>query len=245
MAKPAARLHLTAEHVARVERTEADPGPEPGTEEFKDHEYDEWAARLMADHRGGDVWVFAYGSLIWNPVFEFSEQRRAVAHGWHRAFCLRMARWRGTHDLPCLMMALDRGGSCTGIAYRLPPEDHLGQVRRLLIRELDDKPASNVPRWITAQTARGPLQALTFVALKNGRSYVKDLTPKRVAHTLARAAGDLGSAAQYLFRTVSMLEEHGIRDRNLWELQRLVAKEIDGMDIPENRKIDGICPACG
>jgi len=228
MAKQRTRLSLTAEHVARVERLEPDPGPEPGTMEHLDQEYDEWAAALLAGHTGA-LWVFAYGSLIWNPEFESVEQHRAVAAGWHRAFCLRMARWRGTHTMPCLMMALDRGGSCTGIAYRLPPGGEHAQVRKLLYRELDDKPASNVPRWITVSTAEGPVRALTFVADRKGRSYAGRLPPGEVAHVLARAAGNFGSATQYLYRTVGMLEQHGIRDRNLWRLQHLVAAEIDKM----------------
>ena len=161
-------MALTAELVARVERTEPDPGPEPGTREHTDAEYDAFVEDLLTQHLPVDLWVFAYGSLIWNPVFEFVEKRRAVAAGWHRSFCLRMARWRGTHEVPCLMMALDRGGSCSGLVYRLTDGDHAGQVKRLLLRELDDKPASNVPRWITVTTATGPVRALAFVAAPDG-----------------------------------------------------------------------------
>ena len=228
MAPPDRKMTLTAELVARVERTEPDPGPEPGTREHTDSEYDDFVEGLLAEHNAEPLWIFAYGSLIWNPVLETVEKRRAVAAGWHRSFCLRMARWRGTHELPCLMMALDRGGSCSGLVYRLPDGQKRGQMKRLLLRELDDMPASNVPRWITVATENGPVRALAFVAAPNGRSYAGKLPHGEVARVLARAAGDLGSAAQYLYRTVTMLEEHGIHDRNLWQIQDLVAREIEG-----------------
>ncbi len=222
-------MSLTPELVAMVERTEPDPGPEPGTREPTDAEYDTMTAALLTEHAPKDLWIFAYGSLIWNPVFEVAESRSATVDGWHRAFCLWMKRWRGTHDVPCLMMALDRGGSCEGIAYRLPAGDHAQHLRRILVRELDDIPISNQPAWVDVMTPDGMVKALTFVAAADGRSYAGKLPLTEVARVLARAAGDLGSATQYLYRTVLMLEEKGIRDVNLWELQHFVAEEIQGL----------------
>ena len=71
----------------------------------------------------GEVWIFAYGSLIWKPAFDFVEQRIGHLHGWHRSFCLGWdRRFRGSTERPGLMMALDRGGECEGVAYRLPPQ---------------------------------------------------------------------------------------------------------------------------
>ncbi|WP_352646512.1 gamma-glutamylcyclotransferase [Mesorhizobium sp. M0136] len=130
---------------------------------------------------------------------------------------------RGTRDLPALMLALDRGGSCKGVVYRLPAEDHFGQLGRLMRREIDANPPTNVPRWIWVKTSDGPLRALAFVAAPDGKAYAGRLPLDQVAKTLARAAGHWGSSAQYLFRTVSMLEESGIRDRNV---QDLVAQHI-------------------
>ena len=77
-----------------------------------------------------------------------SSSAAPIAPGWHRAFCLKLTRWRGTREIPALMMALDRGGSCTGLAYRLPEGDRLEQIERLLRRETDSVPATNVARWI-------------------------------------------------------------------------------------------------
>ena len=220
-------VKLTAELVARVERMEPDPGPEPGTTEHTDAEFDGIVAALLLEYKPEGLWVFAYGSLIWNPEFEFLESRGATANGWHRSFCLKLTRWRGTRELPALMLALDRGGSCRGVAYRLPAQDHFGQLGLLMRREIDANPPTNVPRWISVKTDKGTVRALAFVATPGGNAYAGKQSLEKVAHVLARAAGHWGSCAQYLFCTVTMLEEHGIRDRNVWRIQSLVAQEIE------------------
>lgn len=222
-------MDLSAHLVALVERTEPDPGPEPGTAEHTDADFAQMAEALLAQFDPEHLWVFAYGSLIWNPEFRIAEQRRAVARGWHRSFCLTLTRWRGTRELPALMLALDRGGTCVGMAYRLPAGDNHGQIVRLLQREIDANPPTNVPRWIGVATAEGPIRALAFVALPGGKAYAGRRPLPEVAKVLARAAGHWGSAAQYAFNTISKLEEHGIRDRNLWRIQKLIASEIRAM----------------
>ena len=219
-------MDLTAELVELVDRLEPDPGPEPGTTDHTDVELAEMAHRILAQHDPKDFWVFAYGSLIWNPEFESVEHSRAVAHGWHRAFCLQITRWRGTRELPGLMMALDRGGSCAGVAYRLPPHDNHGHVLRLLEREIDAKPPTNIPRWIKVRTPGRDILALAFVAKQDGRAYAGKRSLPEVAANLASAAGHWGTMASYAFQTIARLEDHGIHDRNLWQLQKMVAAEI-------------------
>jgi cation transport protein ChaC len=86
-------LTLTQELVARVERVEPDPGPEPGTSEHTEAELKTMVEELLQEHTPQHLWVFAYGSLIWNPEFEVVESRPAVASGWHRSFCLKLTRW--------------------------------------------------------------------------------------------------------------------------------------------------------
>lgn len=221
------RRKLTAELVAQVERFEPDPGPEPGTFEHTPAEFEAMAGDLLRQYTPQDLWVFAYGSLIWNPEFEFDERRSATAYGWHRSFCLTLTRWRGTRELPALMLALDRGGSCQGVAFRLPAPDHFKQIALLLAREIDANPPTNIARWITVKTQSGPLRALAFVATRDGKAYAGKLPMDQVAQVLARAAGHWGSAAQYLFRTVTMLREQGIRDRNMSRIESLVAQEIE------------------
>jgi len=226
MPKAKEPLALTPELVALVERMEPDPGPEPGRHDATDEEFTAMADEVLAGAPAGDLWLFAYGSLIWNPDHDFVQQTRAIALGWHRSFCLTLTRWRGTREVPALMMALDRGGSCTGVAYRLPPGDRMKQIEVLLRRETDGIPATNVARWISVNTTAGPIRALAFVASRQGPAYAGPQPHPVAAQIIARAAGHWGSAATYLQRTVAKLDEHGIRDRNLWELQKLVAEEI-------------------
>lgn len=225
-------MELTAELVALVERTEPDPGPMPGQPDPTEADLDATAAALLANRPDGPLWLFAYGSLIWKPELEHLETRQARAHGWHRRFCMRLTRWRGTREVPGLMMALDRGGSCAGLAYRLRDADPHGQLVRLLVRETDSRRPTNVPRWMPLATPSGPLHALAFVASPEGANYAGRLPQSVVARTLARAAGHWGSGAQYLYNTVTQLEAHGIRDRNLWALQARVAAEIRRLALP-------------
>ena len=124
------------------------------------------------------------------------------------------------------MLALDRGGTCVGIANRLPSGDNHRQIVRLLEREIDANPPTNVPRWIDVSTTEGTVKALAFVALRSGPAYAGKKPLAEVARVLSRAAGHWGSAAQYAFNTIHKLEEHGIRDRNMWKIQKLMAAEI-------------------
>jgi glutathione-specific gamma-glutamylcyclotransferase len=220
-------MALTAELVARCHRAEPDPGPEPGYPEFTEKDYDAATATLLAQRKEtGPLWLFAYGSLIWKPEFDSVEHRRATVHGWHRAFCLELMRWRGSPQQPGLMLGLQRGGRCDGVAYRLPDGDHAAQLGRLLRREVSDASSMLAVRWLAADIGGEKHQALVFWVDTGQLNYFVKLPLPEVAHVLARACGHVGSGAEYLFHTVSKLEEFGIRDRNLWRLQQMVADEI-------------------
>ncbi|HEY3146608.1 MAG TPA: gamma-glutamylcyclotransferase, partial [Dongiaceae bacterium] len=145
-------MALTAELVAHCERHEPDPGPEAGRRYFTDAEYEAAAARIIAQAPPGPLWVFAYGSLIWKPAIETIDHRRAVAHGWHRAFCLKLTRYRGSAAQPGLMMGLRRGGRCKGMVHRIADDHRQALVARLLRREVgNDKHLTGV-RWINVDT---------------------------------------------------------------------------------------------
>jgi cation transport protein ChaC len=219
-------MALTSELVAQCHRVEPDPGPWPGYQPFADADYDAAAGALLKQKPPGPLWVFAYGSLLWKPAFDPVEQRRATAHGWHRAFTLELKRWRGSPQQPGLMMALERGGRCDGVVYRLAETDEAGQLIRLLRREVGSPIALRAARWVAVDAAGEKLRALTFWVGPKGLERHVRLPLPRVAEILARACGHVGSGAEYLFHTVSKLEELGIRDRNLWRLQQLVAEEI-------------------
>lgn len=220
------QMSLTPELVARCERPESDPGPNPLFTVITPEELDDLTARLQGELSGGDLWLFAYGSLIWRPNFSFAEHRRGVIHGWHRAFCLEITRWRGTPRQPGLMMALERGGSCTGVAFRLPDGEHREHIRNLVGREITAQVDLGMVRWVVVRTDDGPVRALVFWAGPKGDGIALKHPLEQVAWVLARACGHGGSCASYLYNTVAKLEEFGFHDKNLWRLQELVAREI-------------------
>lgn len=228
-------MTLTADHVARLARDIPDPGfqPFPGMVAITQADYDEIAADLIAQAPKDGLWVFAYGSLIWNPEFAFVEKRIGRARGWHRAFCLGWDyRFRGNREQPGLMLALDRGGSCTGLVYRFPPDALEANMHILLRREMSMLPTAFPARWITVETQDGPVKALTFAMNRKSGRYIADLGDAAMADMLATACGFRGSMAEYLFATVSHLEEMGIHDRYLWRLQELTAARIDALHQP-------------
>lgn len=219
-------MTLTDELVSLSLRAELDPGPDPQRIPLTEFEFESLAKRLCHESEGGPLWVFAYGSLIWKPDFEAVEARRGAARGWHRSFCLEMTRWRATQNQPGLMMALDRGGLCNGVVFRLSDKNRLDQIRRLIRREVGTMHDASTVRWLPVQTPQGPVRALVFWAGPTGERVSRKLPLETVARVLARACGHMGSCAEYLYLTVKHLEEWGIRDRNLWRLQQLVAAEI-------------------
>lgn len=225
-------MALTPEHVAKVQRALDDPGPDPTWLYHADEDYDALVQGLLASHPGGpETWLFAYGSLIWKPELAHTDMRRGTAQAWHRSFCFKIERFRGTKNQPGLMMSLDRGGQCRGVVLKLPQEDLKGQLDKLLRREITVKPPNNIPRWISVETDRGPLRAIAFVMNRQSRFYTGKLPLEEVADVLASACGHWGSGAEYLYNTVAHLEENGVRDRNLWRLQALVAERIQARSV--------------
>jgi glutathione-specific gamma-glutamylcyclotransferase len=221
-------MALSPDHIARVHRQVDDAGPPPGQQQQTDADYADWVARIAATHPDPSrpTQLFAYGSLIWKPEADYRAERTGVARGWHRAFCLRMHRFRGTPEQPGLMMALDRGGQCRGVLYELPQDDLERQLGGLFRREFTVKPINSMPRWLVVQTADGPVTALGFVMNRNSPYYTGRLSPEEVARTLATACGHWGTGAEYLMNTVRHLEARGIHDSGLWRLQQLVARAI-------------------
>ncbi len=225
---------LTAAHVARTRREVPDPGLPEGWTPFTDEEYAALARRLVAEAPRQPIGVFAYGSLIWKPDFPVGARREGVAHGWHRSFCLEIHRWRGSPEIPGLMLALERGGSTRGLVLEIAAGHEHEAVETLLRRELVARQLQRNARWITVRTARGSERALTFYAGTRDRIVVS-LPVEEQARRLARACGHGGSGAEYLHNTVQHLHEAGIHDRYLWRLERLVAEEIERGGIPECR----------
>jgi len=221
-------VRLTRELVGRIPRNEHDPGPLPSY--LSEAERAASLAATLAHPRARQpVWVFGYGSLIWKPGFPFAERRVGSLYGYHRQFCLLVKRFRGTPEVPGLMLGLERGGICRGVVYRLSETERDEALKTVWAREI--LTAAYVPHWADVRTPEGTVRAIAFVINRGHERYTGRLSDEAVADALARACGHIGSCAEYLLETVTHLEELGIRDRNLWRLQSLVAERIAGRTV--------------
>jgi cation transport protein ChaC len=185
---------------------------------------------LNAKPKGAGWWVFAYGSLLWNPLFPFAESRRASVHGLHRRFCLLSLASRGTPDAPGLVLGLDRGGSCRGVAYRLPAPLAMDELHLLWRREMVT--GAYLPRWLHVDCDGRAQIALGFVVRRDHAQYTPKLTIDEQAEVIARASGAFGSSADYLERTRVSLATHGIVDLYLERLAARVAARALVADTP-------------
>lgn len=223
-------LALTPAHVAKVHRPMPRLERRAGLRGLTDADFEEAAARLLAENRGAPFWVFAYGSLIWKPAFDHIAARPCVVPGWRRSFCLNLTNWRATPEVPGLMLALDRGGSCQGMAYLMPGDAPQERMVRLLKREVDAHEDLPWQRWITARSGGESFRALGFwCAPRTPDPDLVRIAPAEQAARLARAVGHVGSCAEYLLNTVEHLERLGLHDRYLWRMQALVAAEIEAL----------------
>ncbi len=175
--------------------------------------------KTLAEHDPAtDLHVFGYGSLIWNPAFHFVESHPALLRGLHRRFCLKMLSGRGTREKPGLMLALDHGGACKGVVFRIAAQAAREELGILWRREMYGG-AYNA-RWITVRTAAGPVRAITFVINRKHPRYMPELSVPEMAAIIATACGEIGSCREYLENTVRHLGALGLRDSGL---ERIVA----------------------
>jgi glutathione-specific gamma-glutamylcyclotransferase len=223
------KLVLTPELVARVDRKLPDPGPDADREPMTDTDYAATRDDVLHSLDGRTLWIFGYGSLLWNPGFDFVERLPARLRGWHRSFCIQLKRFRGSPEQPGLMLALDHGGSCKGEVFRVASGTEQAEIEKLLRREIPYRRLMRAWRLVEVDIHGKRQQVLTFYAgIRRDFFYVR-LPIHQQAHMLARAAGHGGSGAAYLHQTVMKLEELGIHDTYLWQLQHLVAAEIRAM----------------
>ncbi len=182
---------------------------------------DSLTAMMKARPKGAGWWVFAYGSLLWNPLFPFAEARPAILRGLHRRFCLRSLASRGTPDLPGLVLGLDRGGACTGVAYRLPAPVAMDELHLLWRREM--VVGAYRPRWVRVRSGEREIHALTFAVRHAHPQYAGRLSLEEEARIIAGAKGAFGSSLDYLERTRVALVTHGIIDPYLEGIAARVA----------------------
>ena len=220
-------MSLTPELVARCHRVVADAGPLPGQPHLTDSDYEELVDQTLATRPGhSPLWLFAYGSLIWKPEIEHLDERVAMLRGWHRSFCINQPRWRGTPERPGLMMGLDRGGACKGVAFRLPDAEPREQLAKLFRREMTVKPATYTPRWLRLETEDGHMTALGFTVSRQGLGLCRTSSRRGCCSRAGQGLRPLGIMRRLSLQYRRNLEARGIHDRHLWRLQELVAAEI-------------------
>ena len=196
-----------------------------------EHEFNASLERILVDwNPEHDLWVFCYGSLIWNPLFHYVERQNVIVHGFHRSFCLRSRHGRGSVEEPGLMLGLDFGGCCNGVALRIRADEVRHELMLVWRREMAI--GSYAPRWITAGAPGQKLRAVAFVVNHAHAHYAGKLPLETVVKTLATAKGRFGSGADYLYQTVDCLSKHGIRDSYLSRLREQVMKLTHGVHLP-------------
>jgi glutathione-specific gamma-glutamylcyclotransferase len=177
---------------------------------------------MLKDWSGrDDVFVFGYGSLVWNPCMEHSGRLVGTVRGYHRRFCLWSNVYRGTPENPGLVLGLDLGGAVRGILFRLDASVARHELELLWRREMFG--GSYVARWLRAQTDEGVFNAIGFVINHASKGYAGKLSDDQVVEKLATCRGRYGSGADYLAQTAASLRAAGIEDKHLDKLCDLLA----------------------
>lgn len=180
----------------------------------------------MFDQARGDLWVFAYGSLIWRPDFPFQQRLPARLVGAHRALCVLSHVHRGTPERPGLVLGLDHGGACRGIAYRVAATDREATVKYLRAREQVTRVYRETVRsvWLDESPQRR-VPALCYVVDRGHPQYAGRLTLDQQLHLIRQGHGQSGANRDYVLATVNALEALGCRDRDL----HLLAERLHGV----------------
>jgi len=162
----------------------------------------------------GDLWVFGYGSLMWRPGFGFVERQGALVHGWRRSLCVYSHVYRGTRERPGLVLGLDRGGACRGVAFRVAAAQSAPTIDYL--REREQVTGVYLERRVLAHLADGTTAtALTYVADRSHAQYAGRLEREELLNLVAHGVGASGSNVDYVLNTEAHLRESGVADPTL------------------------------
>lgn len=180
---------------------------------------------LAARPNSGEVWLFGYGSLIWNPLFEFDSRAVGTLHGWHRSFCLRVVAGRGSVQRPGRMLSLEPGGYTGGVLLRLPTDKVFDELRIIWIREM--VAGAYVPTWadVRLEDGRG-INALVFVANPTHPLHEPDSDIARIASIISQASGEIGPNSDYVRKLQSSLLDYDMQDPYVDAL----VEELDRLD---------------
>ncbi|MHB2168366.1 gamma-glutamylcyclotransferase [Alsobacter sp. R-9] len=174
----------------------------------------------------GDMWVFGYGSLMWNPGFPFVERQQAILHGFHRSLCVYSYVHRGTPERPGLVLGLDRGGSCRGIAFRVAAEEAKAAHAYLTARE--QVTSVYVEMWRRVRLLDGrTVAALSYAVDRAHEQYARALPRAQLLHHVRNGVGVSGRNPDYVRATQAHLAGLGIHDATLTWLVGELAEEAE------------------
>ena len=171
----------------------------------------------------GDLWVFGYGSLMWRPGFDFVEQAPARLIGEHRALCVYSWDHRGTPEKPGLVLGLDRGGACRGIAFKVEAAKRAATIAYLREREQTTGVYHEVMRSVWLENAaRERVSALAYVVDRGHVQYAGRLSLQEQLHFVRQGHGRSGANRDYVLSTVQAIEAEGFRDAQLHQLAAML-----------------------
>lgn len=176
----------------------------------------------------GDLWIYAYGSLMWHPPFAHADAQPALLRGYHRSFCIYSTRYRGTAEAPGLVLGLDHGGACRGRAFRIPRAEAMNALDAVWQQEM--RRCVYVPRFLPVQMPSGsPKPALALLANRAHSGYAGRLPGAKVARVIASCRGERGPNVDYLVNTIAQLRDMGVQDAHL---QRVFAAVRRALSVP-------------
>jgi len=173
---------------------------------------------------GSPFWIFAYGSLMWNPEFAWDARHVATIRGYHRSFGIWSRINRGTPENPGLVLTLECGGSCRGLIYRIAPDRVQEEMSRIWKREMTY--GSYRPKWLNCVVGDESIRALAFTVNRHCTGYAGEIPLEVAVEAIASARGRYGPAHDYLFKTTETLRLHGIRDSRVEHLTALVRQRM-------------------
>jgi glutathione-specific gamma-glutamylcyclotransferase len=215
-------FRLSRERMRELDRMARESGY-PADWRLSDEAREATRKDAMAGHTG-DLWLFAYGSLMWDPAVHVVEIRTGVLEGFHRRFCLKLQIGRGSADRPALMAGLDHGGECHGLALRIPAAQVETETEILWMREM--LAGSYVPTFLAVATPQGPIDALAFVVNRQSDRYCEPDIDE-AARLIATGRGVRGTSLEYLVNVAERLELVGLPDPAIETLLMRVRKVVE------------------
>jgi cation transport protein ChaC len=220
------RLRLTPEMFAMWEQRIRAAGWPEGWR-LSDEVIEASRLTVLGDHKAeDDLWIYSYGSLMWDPGFHFAEVRLADVEGYQRRFTLKINLGRGSQDYPALMLSLEpQQGRCHGLAFRIAASSVHAETAILWRREM--LRGGYAPALVPMATPQGPITALAFVSNSSHPSYVGELPLDETAAMIASGKGILGTNREYLVQLATQLDALGIEDPYVAQLHAAIGATPD------------------